>query len=1017
MKVFVSAASGDLRSCREAVKDVLLQADIQPVTQEVLHADHRNLPEFLDALVQSCDAVVCLAGKVFGAAPEDEPHRSYTHREYDCARRLGKPVFVFLAHDDFYVDGEPEQPQRQADWQREHRQAIMGGAYCRSFSTQLELEKEVGVAVWSIHKSAGRIPVFFYHLPPTPPFFVGRADEKAQLLRAMSSRCPGVIAVVGMAGQGKSTLVHHVVAARQDDVAFPFQAGFWCTAGLGGFSFDMFLDEALACLTEGRFDKSESPKTQQRVQRLLGEIQQRPVLIVIDAIERWLRGWETGDADHGDVADEDRLAAFEGLDGFLMQATALANGSHVVITSRAMPDVLEDADKIVIPVRKPLDYDIGLQGLAPADAVALLKSYGLDASDERLETLASQLGFHPLAMRVFGGYVKKKYGGALDKATNLTAWDRKKTLARLFDEVYERLPGGAASRRFLEVVSCTIEEAPLDVLEAVLEHDGDDDPEWDARDIALMLADWQVINFDTRSGAVGMHALLKEHFGKRLGDADRAALHRRFAQWYGEQPIAEAPTTLVEVRTRLLSLRHALAGGDLDRCEHVAWGQVTPLYCLVEWLGAFGHFVHGAELLEELAVATTGRLRARVRIARAVLLRPVGEHHAARADLDEAIDILGPAEAPDPGDVPDLAGALSNRGTVFLELVQYPEAVADFDRALELLEGLPGEEAGAFQIAAVHANRAMVLREMGCIRRAIADCSVAIETHRTRLEPLYQRLNPDLAAAYSNRGNAHRDLHCHDDALADYRAALNIHANLVNIGQEQFRGPQALGHVLVGSVLQDIQRHAEAIGQLDEAVAAYRDLIRVGKKHFDPMLAFALARRGWSLAVTGNIEDGLNDSTSACTIYGRLAQAGRRDVMGPHANAMLVDAIIRYAKGDHEEGIAAWRDALARTMALVESGETDLRVMVVRYSAELALRAAAVDPAFAAERVTDALDIAEPAIRSDEPTEGLEAEARYAIRRLRSNVAPQQLPLDWARIDELERRLTVKVDHRPDNSM
>jgi len=1008
MKVFVSATSGDLKTCRQAVKDVLLQSNIQPVTQEVLPADHRDLPEFLDALVQSCDAVVCLIGKVFGAAPQDRPERSYTQLEYDCAKRLGKPVFVFMAADSFYGDQAPRQPARDAKLQQTHCNEVMNEQYCRTFKTQLELEKEIAVAASRIRASAGGAPMFYLHLP-TSREFVGRAREKAQLLKAMSTRRPGVIVVVGMAGQGKSSLVHNVISSRQEDAAFPFHAGLWCAAEARDFSFDMFLDETLAYLTDGQFDKNAEPRTHQRVQRLLSEMQRRPVLIVIDAIERWLRGWAGGDADQDDVSDEDRIAAAEGLDDLLVQATALSSGSHLLITSRAMPESLEDVDKIIIPVLTPTSGEVGLQGLDPPDATALLKSFGVDGSDARLEMLAAQLGYHPLAIRVFGGYVQREYGGALDETTNLTTWDRKKTLARLFDEVQRRLPGKEASQRFLAVASCAIGQTRLEAIRAVLGPDSDD-AEWTARRIALTLADWQVISFNARSGTVAIHALLKEHFAKQLDPPDRAELHRRFAQWYGDQPISEAPATLGDVKARLLSMRHALAAGDLERCERIVWGNVTPLYCLAEWMDRFGHFVHGAELLDELARAARDRLAARARIARAALLRPIGRHTEAVDDLAEAIAILDDPETRQPSDIADLAGALSNRGTVFLDLTLYSRAIDDLDRAVELLQ--PGDtESGAFQLAGVYANRAMVLREMGRVRKAVDDCSTAIDIHRTHLEPLYQQLNSELASALTNRGNAYRDLRRCDEAMADYQAASAIHTNMVNLGQLQFRGPRALGRILIGTVLQIQLRHRQAIDHFDQAVKTYRDLIESdGQKHLEPMLAFALTRRSWSLAANGEATDALGCITEACDLYERLARDQRRDILGPRANATLVDAMIHYICGDMQEGLDRWKNAIARTMALIGDGEIDLRILIVRYSIELCLAAVDRDSDLAGRLVAEALDVAGPAILGNEPTDALEVETHNAIRRLRNEVAMEALPIDWGGIEAMDRELSARID-------
>jgi hypothetical protein len=482
MKIFVSATSADLRSCREAVKDVLLQADIQPTTQEVLRADQQNLPAFLDTLVQSCDCVICLIGGVFGAASTELPERSYTMREYDCAKKLGKPVFVFLTTEEFCSGQEFKQSERERSWQQEHRKAVMEERYCRSFSSEAELEKEVGVSIVSILKACGRTPVHYCHLPTPPPYFVGRADEISQLTGSMARRTPGVIAVTGMPGQGKSTFVHHVVESCQQRMAFPFHGGFWCTADVCGFTFDMFLDAALTWITDGAFEKAEMPQTGQRVQRLLEQLQKRPLLVVIDALERWLRGWEESEPD--EFENGDRVAAAAGLDDFLTQAAALANGTHLIVISRAMPDALEDVDKSLVPIRDPTDYDPGLQGLGPEDAAAMLRSCGIEANDEELTRIAAGFGFHPLALRVFGGFVKKRYGGRLARVRPAEKWDRKRTLVKLLDDVHSRLPGGESSRQFLAAACCSIEDVTLDAIAAIQFSNNASSGDSDVRDIA-----------------------------------------------------------------------------------------------------------------------------------------------------------------------------------------------------------------------------------------------------------------------------------------------------------------------------------------------------------------------------------------------------------------------------------------------------------------------------------------------------------------------------------------------------
>ncbi|HSS49811.1 MAG TPA: toll/interleukin-1 receptor domain-containing protein, partial [Thermoanaerobaculia bacterium] len=110
------------------------------------------------------------------------------------------------------------------------------------------------------------------HPPETPAFFAGRDLELGQIEKALTSKLPCVVVVLGMGGQGKTTLVAQWVRTREP---MPFEALFWCTAYRGGFSFDTFLDAALDYLEHGEFDKRSCPEPSARVERLLRRLQER----------------------------------------------------------------------------------------------------------------------------------------------------------------------------------------------------------------------------------------------------------------------------------------------------------------------------------------------------------------------------------------------------------------------------------------------------------------------------------------------------------------------------------------------------------------------------------------------------------------------------------------------------------------------------------------------------------------------------------------------------------------------
>ena len=75
--------------------------------------------------IAACDAVVHLAGEVYGAEPQerapDEPRRSYTQMEYDLARELKKPLYLFVCGDDFPYDEHAPEDADKRELQQAHR--------------------------------------------------------------------------------------------------------------------------------------------------------------------------------------------------------------------------------------------------------------------------------------------------------------------------------------------------------------------------------------------------------------------------------------------------------------------------------------------------------------------------------------------------------------------------------------------------------------------------------------------------------------------------------------------------------------------------------------------------------------------------------------------------------------------------------------------------------------------------------------------------------------------------------
>lgn len=130
-EVFISATSVDLGTCRQIVKEALLTLGCTPVEQRNFPPEATSVLQMLRRIIQRCHAVVHIAGVAYGSEPLEQPssqrRRSYTQMEYDVARELGKPVYVFICGEDFPYDQHPDEDDARRELQRAHRLRLQGG--------------------------------------------------------------------------------------------------------------------------------------------------------------------------------------------------------------------------------------------------------------------------------------------------------------------------------------------------------------------------------------------------------------------------------------------------------------------------------------------------------------------------------------------------------------------------------------------------------------------------------------------------------------------------------------------------------------------------------------------------------------------------------------------------------------------------------------------------------------------------------------------------------------------------
>jgi tetratricopeptide (TPR) repeat protein len=1015
-RVFVSASTGDLGSYRQMVRDELIRGGCFPVVQEYFSADPRRLSQFLEDAIRPCDAVVCLLGPRFGAAPESGGSpRSYTQLEYDAARQFGKDVYAFVASPSCPLDHPPDEAEDRSRLQQVHIESVQqrDQTLCSAFSGIEDLRAQLLRLLPALAKS--KQPKYWVQSPSPYPYFAGREAELAQLTKAAAQPGPCLVAILGTAGQGKSTLAWEWLSHHLPDV---FAAAFWCPAEGNEYTFDMFVDYALSYLAQGKYDKRSFPDISGRIRLLVQHLRDRPCLLMVDGVEKWLQAW----ARQGNSESGGHLGAQEGLDLFLAQVCAVSGGSRVILTSRVLPAALESAPHAVIPVLDEL-VQSRLQGLDDAAAVALLRRLGVvQRTDAELLDVANLFEKHPLSLTILGKVAIRKYDGQIDRFKERKAVIREDLkLKVLLDEMQTALPKRKDSDHLLDLLAHFIETPTYEQYASFLRwialgtgHTAlmaspglhvDDDA---LREALATLDDWSLVTWDRPRHVLHVHPLVREYF--RTISTRAAAVNRALSDWYRGAEVPAGGETLDQMKPRIRALEHALLADDACRCDGVMLAPVSGCSSLAEWMAVWGHQSTGIDLLGKVIARSQPPDRVRHLISRGAMRQDLGQLSEARRDFSEGIEWLRAWPTRRFRHRHDLAGAYMNRGNALAAAGRPDWAVTDFNHALKTLAAPFGLRRGVELIAGdVYMNRGAANRELGHLVAAERDATRALEIYRSHL-PADLAPAPDIrdriATVLLNRGNARANGRRYGEADDDYREAL---AELVRAyGPIDSRGTplRALVTEMRGLLFYDRGDWSASIAEHDAAVGLLRELLRQGRNDLRTTLALALMNRADTRLARGETNLAEDDVTSASRIYDATAwEASSRLAIWVAANQATLQGLSRVLghpitiPGGHADMWHAWQEVSQR------QGKHALAPFV-RASTGIARLVFAFDPSFSADTAGRIAGVLEDGIRDGYWSEWLAWEVRDLaafVEAHRERLASLGTPVDA--ISDIDREL------------
>ncbi|WP_324609644.1 tetratricopeptide repeat protein [Streptomyces sp. WM6386] len=625
------------------------------------------------------------------------------------------------------------------------------------------------------------MPVATAALPAVPAGFTGREEDLARLMPVLDrgsaeSDLPVVIcAVSGLGGIGKTSLALCAAHRAVREGWFP---GGTLFVDLRGYDEDpVTADQAVVALLDVMGVRgAELPQTvtaqQALYQRLLAE-QRQSMLLILD-----------------NASDPSQVAA-------LFPAT---NHHRVLITSR---DRLSDLDV------RLLDLDV-LKPAASADLIE--RSLQLaDESDDRaarepeaVAELAELCGHHPLALRIAGGMLRKRwYRGIRSLVLELRqSEDRAGTLGArpILEAAYSQLPQEQARLLRLLCLAPTAEVSD----EAAMALAGQE-----TEQTALLLSELASSRLVTPVPSDGgvrwrLHDLVRA-FGAHVVTGDPnlheegESARERLLEFYGQ--------TADAADDQLRWLPQRKQGRFTDRAQALTWldGERAGLMAAAQWAEDDRH----ASAAVWLASCLSAYLEWRRYFDDWITIARTAQEAARRT-----------------GDPGTESSAWDLLGLALREAGRVEEAVAAHTHARDLYQAAHDRDGEANALN----NLGIALREAGKVEEAIVALTRARDLHRV------DRGSKEAAETWGNLGNALEEAGRVQEAIDAHTRSRDM---FQDIGHRHGEG--GAWHNL-GSALQEAGRTKEAVKAYGEALKAHRefeDWYRTGHSLF----SLAVVRR------------------------------------------------------------------------------------------------------------------------------------------------------------------------------
>ena len=372
---------------------------------------------------------------------------------------------------------------------------------------------------------------------------------------------PNAIALVGLPGIGKTTLISQLIRQLQTENN-PFVAVAWQSLEFvknQAPQFDWFLDSLLSALSSvdtPNFSDKNAPSAApvhsfQKIEKLLKLLKNQPCLIVCDRLETILQFGRAETAGYFAETQSEYAWLFK-----LLIETA--HQSKIIFISR----------ETLAELPPTITREMTLDGLTNNCAVALLTSFNLIATIEEVTELAHRYQGHPEALQLVASLIRddSEYQGNVSKFLQDRDWLLIRPIESLLDEIIARLSD--IERTCLSRISVyQTAEYPLNF--AGIAAQMPEVSKYELKEnVILALKRRQLLYYDCQRSSYQLHPLVREKGDRLLNQNPEnfRTAHRQAYRYFISIPLKPESEwqDIEDIKPLMRAHYHGCQAGDLD---------------------------------------------------------------------------------------------------------------------------------------------------------------------------------------------------------------------------------------------------------------------------------------------------------------------------------------------------------------------------------------------------------------------------------------------------------------------